>query len=178
MSNPIIEFWFSAAVRKKRFKKDARFDSLIAARFEQTLTDALAGKYDAWQERATDCLALVILYDQFPRNMYRDTARAFAYDDHALRTATHALAQKFDRTLTQDQRAFLYMPFMHSEHITAQTQSVTLFTALGSKMTLKYAQAHHDIIARFGRFPHRNKILGRTSTQEELKFLKTSGSSF
>jgi uncharacterized protein (DUF924 family) len=181
----ILDFWFAArddagqpAYRDQWFKRDDAFDAQIAQRFGATVERALAGELDGWADNADGVLALVILLDQFPRNLFRGTARAFAGDERALRLAKQAIAQGFDRQLPRYNRMFLYLPFEHSENLADQERSVALFAALDDNNVARYAVAHRDIVARFGRFPHRNAALGRPSTPEETEFLKQPGSSF
>jgi uncharacterized protein (DUF924 family) len=185
----ILDFWFAdrddagqPAYRDQWFKRDDAFDAQIAQRFGAIVERALAGELDGelagWADSAEGALALVILLDQFPRNLFRGTARAFAGDARALRLAKQAIAQGFDRQLPRYNRMFLYLPFEHSEHLADQDRSVALFAALDDDNVARYAVAHRDIVARFGRFPHRNAALGRPSTPEETEFLKQPGSSF
>ncbi len=181
----VLDFWFAdrdaqgqPAYRDQWFKRDDAFDAQIAHRFGAPVEQALAGELDRWADNADGVLALVILLDQFPRNLFRGTARAFAGDARALRLARQAVAQGLDRQLPRYQRMFLYLPFEHSEKLADQERSVALFAALGDENVTRYAVAHRDIVARFGRFPHRNAALGRPSTAEEIEFLKQPGSSF
>lgn len=131
-----------------------------------------------WEKAPYSALALVIVLDQFPLNMFRHSPRAFSTEAEARRIAKAAVSQGFDRELTEEQKQFLYMPFMHSENREDQQRSVELFTAAGLKDALPYAIGHKEIVDRFGRFPHRNRTLGRESTPEEIEFLKQPGSSF
>ncbi len=183
----ILTFWFTenpAEWREAWFKKDPQFDAEIHSRFETWLEPAKNGYLKEWQHSPESALALTILFDQFPRNIYRGTPRSFAYDSLALESAELALGRGFDRQMTTAQRIFLYLPFEHAEDMEKQNRSVDLFRQLpedrlGLKAhTLRYALLHHDIIRRFGRFPHRNAILGRTSTPEEIAFLQEPHSSF
>jgi uncharacterized protein (DUF924 family) len=185
----LLDFWFGAPGsphhdqwREIWFKADPAFDEDLRARFAAAQRAAAAGAYDDWQSSADGCLALVLLLDQLPRNLYRDTPAAFASDEKARAVARHALAQGFDRGLPDVRRCFLYLPFEHSEDLADQETSMSLFAALPSNATndesLAYAKRHYEIIARFGRFPHRNAVLGRKSTPEEEAFLKEPGSSF
>lgn len=174
----IVDFWFSDDTKKQWFKPDAAFDDALRARFETPLQAARRGVYADWPGTAHGALALIILLDQISRNIYRGTPEAFAADEQALDVAAHAIANGFDEQLTPEQRIFLYMPYMHSEALADQERGMELFTRLGVAENLDYMRRHRDIIARFGRFPHRNAILGRQSTPEELEFLKQPGSSF
>ena len=179
----VLDFWFgkpgSTEFGKTRdvwFKKNTAFDAEIVSRFGAMQSAADAGRYDAWQATPKGSLALIILLDQFPRNIHRGTAASFAGDAHARRVASNALAHGFDRGVLPVQRTFVYLPFEHSEDIADQRLSLKLFGRLGTNKD--YARRHYDIIARFGRFPHRNTILGRKSTSEETDFLKQPGSGF
>ncbi len=181
----VLAFWFGApphAQRSEWFRKDAAFDTTIRARFGAAIAEALAGGFGRWCVSPHGALARVILLDQFTRNAFRDTPDAFAGDARALATATQAIDAGFDAALDRYERWFLYMPFEHAEDLAVQERSLALFGALadasGLDGPLDYARRHHDVIARFGRFPHRNAILGRASTPDEVAFLRTPGSSF
>ena len=172
----VHRFWFGSE-RKAWFEKNPAFDDEIRRRFLSLYEHGAAGKLASWQQAPADCLALVILLDQFPRNMFRGSARAFAADALALEAARHALAMRFDQRLSIDERTFLYLPFEHSESLADQQQACELMQPLGGEV-YDYAVRHKAIIERFGRFPHRNAALGRASTPEEIAFLKTPGSTF
>ena len=174
----ILAFWFSQKVRAKWFARDDGFDAELRQRFGALLGQARLGELAHWAESPEGALALVILLDQFSRNIHRGTPEAFAADAQALGVAKHAIARGHDLRLTPDGRGFLYMPFEHSEDIADQDRGVALFEALGAAEPLDYMRRHRDIIACFGRFPHRNAILGRNSTADEVAFLKQPGSSF
>lgn len=193
----VLDFWIgpldpdglaSDAQAARWWRKDAAFDALVRERFEPTFRAVLAGAHEAWRESADGRLAYVIALDQFPRNMYRDTAQAFAGDARALDAAREGIAVGHDRVLLGHQRLFLYMPFMHAETLPDQERSVALFAAFRDETSgklrstlednVRFAEAHRDIVARWGRFPHRNAQLGRTSTPEELAFLREPNSSF
>lgn len=181
----VHEFWFGAspqAVRVAWFRKDPEFDQSIRDRFGVAIAKALAGAYGEWCMFPRGALARVLLLDQFTRNTFRDSADAFAGDTRALATAQDAIARNFDAQLDGRERWFLYMPFQHSEDRPMQQRSVELFTALarepGFDGPLDYARRHAAVIERFGRFPHRNAIVGRQSTAEEREFLSQPGSSF
>jgi uncharacterized protein (DUF924 family) len=185
----VLEFWFGSEndpeygqFREEWFRKDPDFDATITARFAELYEEAAAGKLDGWREEAESCLALVIVLDQFPRNMFRGDGRTHAEDDRALSTSKYAVEHALDRELPAFQRMFLYMPFMHSESVEEQRRSVEMFERLagepGAPDVVSYAVAHRDIVERFGRFPHRNEILNRQTTPEEAEFLTTEGSSF
>ena len=170
----ILTFW-RAAGPARWFAKDARFDEAIRLKFEPVHYQAARGAYSAWEASPEGALALLILLDQFPRNLYRDTAHAFATDPLALSIARRAVDAGFDLTTEPDLRAFFYLPFEHSEDMDDQERSLALFQALGDKQGLDYAILHRDIIARFGRFPHRNACLGRETTAQEQAFLDDGG---
>lgn len=185
MFDEILAFWFGPApgeVRAEWFRKDDAFDAQIRARFRVMIDDALQGEYADWTHSARGSLARVLLLDQFTRNVFRDTPRAFAGDALALATAQAALDQAFDQALSSVERWFLYMPFEHAESAAAQERSLSLFGQLASTAgfdaPLEWAQKHAAIIARFGRYPHRNEVLGRASTPDEIAFLNEAGSRF
>jgi uncharacterized protein (DUF924 family) len=184
----VLDFWFGregepgyGEFREAWFRKDPEFDNLIRDRFEALYEAAAAGELDDWKEEARSCLALVILLDQFPRNMFRGDPLSYATDRKALEMAEYAVDHAFDRELPEFQRVFLYMPFMHSENLEYQRRSVELFGGLGGSDapdSSDYAVRHMKIIERFGRFPHRNEVLGRRTTPAEAEFLTQPGSSF
>ena len=181
----VLGFWFgkipAGAMPEPRtiwFKPTPEFDMEITDRFLGDHERAAAGELDALMQSGDGCLALAVLLDQFPRNMFRGTARAFAADGKARAVARHALERGFDLEMPPVQAMFLYLPFEHSENLSDQNRSVALFEALGNAEWIDYAVRHRDIIARFGRFPHRNTALGRETTPEEEEFLKQPGSSF
>ena len=169
----VVAFW-RAAGPKKWFEKDAAFDDDIRRRFLALHEAAAAGKLTAWEASAEGALALLILLDQFPRNMFRGQARAFATDPLARAIASRAILNGFDGAFP-DMRGFFYLPFEHSEDLADQQRGLTLYKAAGDADGLKWAGIHADIIRRFGRFPHRNAVLGRVSTPEEQKFLDDGG---
>jgi uncharacterized protein (DUF924 family) len=170
----VLAFW-RAAGAERWFKKDSAFDAEIRTRFSDTWRQAAAGDLASWGETAEGALALVLVLDQFPRNMFRGEARAFATDALAREVADRAIANGFDQTVPVAERAFFYLPFEHSENLADQECAIALFRATGDADLLKWAQLHADIIRRFGRFPHRNTVLGRTSTREEQAFLDQGG---
>jgi uncharacterized protein (DUF924 family) len=173
-SDDVLAFWFADSSRW--WKKDSSFDDEVRARF-LALHDVLQhGGREDWLDTAHSSLAYVIVLDQFSRNMFRGSARTHEGDARALAASRHAVDRGFDRGLTPDERMFLYMPFMHSEDIADQDRSMELFASL--QEWLRYAEQHRAIVARFGRFPHRNALLGRPSTAEETDFLRQAGSSF
>ncbi len=175
---PILHFWFEELTAKQHFVKDAALDETIRARFGDTLEAAERCELFAWRATPEGRLAEVLVLDQFSRNVYRNTARAFAQDALALVLAQELVASGQDRSLPLAQRSFAYMPYMHSESALVHAQAVALFSQPGMEDTLRFELRHKEIIDRFGRYPHRNAILGRTSTPEELAFLSEPGSSF
>ena len=169
----IVDFWFSDRVRPFWFQSTAEFDDELRNRFESVWQLAAAGKLDSWIETPEGALALVIVLDQFPLNMYRGDALCFSTEAKSRDIASLAIEHNFDQTLTGEQKAFLYMPFMHSESLQDQEKSVVLYEAAGLDENLKFARHHRDIVRRFGRFPHRNKILERASTEAEINYLQS-----
>jgi uncharacterized protein (DUF924 family) len=174
----VIEFWFDELTPDQWFAKSAELDSLIHRRFGECHRAAAAAELYEWREQPLGRLAEVIVLDQFSRNIYRDRPQSFQCDPLALVLAQEAIAGGADRDLDDQQRAFLYMPYMHSESKLIQRQSLALYLALGVENNLRFARQHADIIERFGRYPHRNAVLGRASSDEELEFLQQPGSSF
>jgi uncharacterized protein (DUF924 family) len=172
----VLAFWFSH--RDDWWKKSPEFDAEVRDRFQALHAALLRGEHDSWRDEVRSALAYVIVLDQLSRNMFRDQARMYIGDTAALEAARSAIDRGFDAALDQVEKGFLYMPFMHSESLADQDRSVALFAALGNDENSRYAVQHRDIVARFGRFPHRNALLGRTSTEEETEFLKQPGSSF
>ena len=185
----VLDFWFGAPGSPERgqsrpvwFRKDAAFDDAIRTRFGAAVEKAIEGGFAGWDATADGALAHVLLLDQFTRNIFRDTPRAFAGDARALAIAETAIVRGFDRALDPFGRWFLYLPFEHAEDADVQRRSLALFGALaqetGDASPLEWAQKHADVIFRFGRYPHRNAILGRASTPEEEAFLALPGSRF
>lgn len=174
----IVGFWRNAGP-KRWFAKSSAFDEAIRLKFEPVHHAAARGAYDAWADSAEGALALLILLDQFPRNLWRGSGHAFATDPKARRIAEQAIAAGFDRQVEPLMRPFFYLPFEHSETLADQDRSVALCEGLmadtGDADTLKWAHLHRDIIVRFGRFPHRNACLGRDTTAEEQAFLDEGG---
>lgn len=168
----VVRYWFEELQPDAWFRKDERVDATIRERFG-VLHDELAQLRPEQLTTPLECVAAVIALDQFPRNMYRATARAFATDALALSISQHAIAAGLDQQLTAKQRWFLYMPFQHSEDRAVQARSLELFTQLGDRDNIGYAQRHKEIIDRFGRFPHRNEALRRESTPEERQYIAT-----
>lgn len=176
--NEIHDFWFIEAGPDKWWKKDEAFDALIKEEFEALVQQATAGHLDSWKETPKGALALIILLDQFPRNIYRGTRQAFATDEKAKDIALYAIAKGHDKTFNDDESCFTYLPLEHSEDLADQEKCVALFKALGNDFYLKFAIAHKKIIEDFGRFPHRNAILGRPNTPEEDEYLKDPDAGF
>jgi uncharacterized protein (DUF924 family) len=185
LAHEILEFWFGPpphAARAEWFRKDLAFDAMIATRFGATIEAAMSGAFRDWRSESRAALALVLLQDQFTRNAFRDTPRAFAGDGDALATAISVVDAGLDRALDVYERWFLYLPFEHAENLAMQQRSIALFTRLahdtGDPAPLEWAEKHAAVVRRFGRYPHRNTILGRASTLEEIAFLREPGSSF
>lgn len=188
----VLDFWFGSpgdpgygSARKAWFVKDDAFDARIRSRFLALHEAAATRRLEGWRASAPDCLALVVVLDQFSRNMFRGTPEAFACDSYALELAEHAVGARLDAVVPPVHRMFFYLPFEHSESLLDQERSVALFAALRREMQHEafdsahdYAVKHRVVIERFGRFPHRNAILGRESTSEEIEFLAQPGSSF
>jgi len=176
----ILSFWFDEAGSKKWYNGGDSFDALVRERFETAAVKAAAALDETcphdWEQTPEQTLALIIMLDQFPRNMYRGTKGAFAFDALALAAARRAVGKGFDLKLPQLRRAFIYMPYMHAEDMAMQDECVRLIDMrLDNASSLFHARAHRKLIARFGRFPHRNEILGRASSAEEQDFLHQGG---
>jgi uncharacterized protein (DUF924 family) len=181
----VLDFWFGpqpGSARAEWFRKDAAFDEEIRRRFGELHAAAARRELEAWRQSPEPMLALVVLLDQFSRNLFRGDARAFAQDAHALECARQAIARKDDLGLLPVQRQFLYLPYEHSENLADQEMGVELMRSLDAFEATRgisdWAVRHRDIVARFGRFPHRNAALGRPSTPEETEFLVQPGSGF
>ena len=170
----IVAFW-RAAGPERWFKKDAAFDAEIAARFPAAREAAARGDLDEWLATPTGALALILLLDQFPRNLHRGDARAFSTDEHALRVAYEAGRRGFDAAFETPLRRFFYLPMMHSESLADQDHCIARCRAAGDEEGARFGELHRDIVARFGRFPHRNAALGRATTAEEQAFLDDGG---
>jgi uncharacterized protein (DUF924 family) len=170
----VLAFW-RAAGPDRWYASDEAFDAEVRRRYLELWRKAAAGELMAWEHSDDGALALVIVLDQFPRNMFRGDARAYSSDAMAREVASRAIDRGTDARITEDLREFLYMPLMHSEHLSDQLRCVDLFRAAGSADNLKYAEDHAAIIRRFGRFPHRNHILGRPMTADEQAFLDQGG---
>ena len=186
----ILDEWFgqpgddgkpTAATRERWFKKDPAFDAHLRANYSDDVRRALAGDYDDWTETARGALALVILLDQMTRNIFRDSAEMYCGDDRTVACTLEAIESGLDTVLSLPERQFFYMPLMHAEDVALQDRCLEVFQRLvdeGGADVMGYARSHRDIVARFGRFPHRNALLSRASTAEELAFLTQPGSSF
>ena len=170
----VLSFW-RAAGPERWWTKDDAFDAAIREKFAGLWQQAAEGRLADWERSDEGTLALVIVLDQFPRNMFRNDPRAFSTDAMALDVAMRALERGVDARTDEDLRQFLYLPFMHSEELVDQERCVALFAPLGNENNTKYAEIHADIIRRFGRFPHRNPVLGRETTAEEQAFLDSGG---
>jgi uncharacterized protein (DUF924 family) len=174
----ILRFWFEELTPKQHYVKDAALDEYIRSHFGDTLEAAARCDLYTWRGTAEGRLAEIVVLDQFSRNVYRDTPRAFAQDPLALALAQELVGSGEDRDVPIAQRAFAYMPYMHSESARIHAEAVTLFSQPGMEDSLRFELRHKAIVDRFGRFPHRNTVLGRTSSTEELAFLSEPGSSF
>jgi uncharacterized protein (DUF924 family) len=170
----VLAFW-RAAGAAKWFKKDAEFDAEIASRFQALWRDAADGALAGWEAAPEPALSLVLVLDQFPRNIFRGKADAFATDPLARGVAERAIARGFDRQVPESERLFFYLPFEHSESLADQERAIALVSTLGDADLVRWAELHADIIRRFGRFPHRNSAVGRASTREEQEFLDAGG---
>ena len=173
-ANDVISFWQNAG-RDKWFNKDDAFDAMVREQFLSTYEAAAAGRLNEWEAMPESALALIIVLDQFPRNMFRGSPQSWATDPMARDVTKRALASGFDKKVPEALQTFFYLPLMHSEKIEDQQQCVELYKALGDENSLKYAEIHEDIIRRFGRFPHRNPLLSRDTTPEEKAFLEAGG---
>lgn len=169
----ILDFWFSDEVRPRWFDSTPAFDRKLRDDYEKLWRRAKHGDLDHWRHGADGCLALVILLDQLPLNMFRNQAESYATEVQAREIARLALERGFDRELPVERRAFLYMPFMHSEDPDDQALSVELYSQPGLEKNFRFAKHHRDIVDRFGRFPHRNATLGRDSTAVEVEYLNS-----
>ena len=183
----VLRFWFGEGadygkVHKRWFEKNPAFDALVVERFKPLYQEMLEGRHRDWLDEPHACLARILVLDQFPRHIYRGRADSFASDARALAAAKHLVGSGWDKTMLPVERMFAYLPYQHAESLAEQDRALDLYQGLRgfpeTADTERYAIAHHDIIRRFGRFPHRNAALGRHSTPEEIEFLKTPGSSF
>lgn len=174
----VLHFWFETLRPEDWYRSDTGLDDFVRDKLGALHDLAVGGTLDHWRDTPEGALALIILLDQVPRNIHRDTPRAFASDHKARIVLAGALGAELDRRLTKRKRVFLYLPLMHSEKLAEQDQSVTLFTALGIEKNLDYAHRHREIIRQFDRFPHRNATLDRKSTAEEEEYLSQPGAGF
>jgi len=174
----ILKFWFEEINQSQWWEKDACFDKLIIERFSDIYAKTIRCEFYEWRENAKGRLAEIIVLDQFSRNMFRDSAQSFSHDSLALALAQEAVRVGADKELKPVMRSFLYMPFMHSESLKIHEVAIDLFQRNDLQNNLEFELKHKQIIERFGRYPHRNQILGRESTKEEVEFLKQPGSSF
>ena len=172
-SESIIEYWYSDRIKSQWFNSTKELDQEIKDSYEAIWKDAIRGEYDHWNENAQGCLALTIIFDQLPLNMFRDEVKSFSTEGLAIKVVKNAIENNFDQLLNRDQLAFLYMPLMHSENIEDQNLSVSLFEKAGLVENLRFAKHHRDIVLKYGRFPHRNKILNRQSSEDELDYLNS-----
>jgi uncharacterized protein (DUF924 family) len=174
----VLDFWFSDQAKPHWFEASPAFDQTIRKRFGELFARAATGEFESWESSPEGSLALCILLDQMPRNMFRGDPSAYIADERALAVAERAIRAGFDQRLPAEQKQFLYLPFMHSEVLANQMRALALCEAAKLREPARHAAGHLKIIRRFGRFPHRNAILGRPSTPEELDFLEESGQSF
>jgi len=174
----VVHYWFEVLSPESWYSAPPAVDVDITLRFKETYEELAKAVPDDWLQSAQAVLAAVLVLDQFPRNLYRGSPQAFATDADALALAKDAIGAGFDMELPPEQRAFLYMPFQHTEDLADQQRSLELYESLGVPNNLDFAVRHYEIIARFGRFPHRNSVLGRESTPEEVAFPREPGSSF
>jgi uncharacterized protein (DUF924 family) len=180
LQKDILDFWFEETLAPQWFQVNPAFDEAIRTRFSDAYDKGLRGILDDWKNDSDGCLALCLLLDQFPRNMFRGSPRAFEGDSKAIVIAKYALSKGFDQVLVPVKRRFLYLPFEHSENLSDQRKCVELFEKMKKDDPLgyDYAQRHLKVIEKFGRFPHRNQILGRMSTPEEKAYLAQPGAGF
>jgi len=173
LATEVLDFWFSEKINQYWFNSTPEIDQEISQKFESVWELAAEGKLDEWRNTADSCLALIIVLDQFPLNMFRNQAKSFSTEAKAIEMAEYAVTHEFDRQLSNDKLIFLYMPFMHSEKLADQDRSVNLFEAAKLETNLQFARHHRNIIQRFGRFPHRNAILVRGNTKAEIEYLNS-----
>ena len=169
----LLDFWFSEPMNKHWFSSTSEIDQEITSKYETIWEQASAGKLDHWKGSAEGCLALCIILDQLPLNMFRNTPKSFSTEQQAVEISKHAIAQGLDNEIGDEQISFLYMPLMHSENLDDQDLSVKKFAERGLENNLRFAEHHRSLVKKYGRFPHRNKILGRKSSQAEVEYLKS-----
>lgn len=167
----IISFWFSAKLKKQWFNSTPALDKEILDKYEKVWEKALSGEFDDWINEANGCLALIIIFDQFPLNMFRGQAKSFSSETKAIEISYHVINNNFHKQIKKQQLAFLYMPLMHSENLKDQDLSVKLFRESSLDANIRFAEHHREIIRKFGRFPHRNQILERKNSNEEKNYL-------
>lgn len=167
----ILDFWYAENMRSRWFSSTPALDEEIRDRFEKLWTCAAEGKLEHWKNSAEGCLALVIVLDQLPLNMFRGEAKGFSTEQQAVEVGKYAISRGYDQSISSDRLAFLYMPLMHSENLADQDLAVRLFEQAGLEANLRFAKHHRELIRKFGRFPHRNAILGRESSLDELDYL-------
>lgn len=173
MFQEIVDFWFSDEISKLWFRSTPEFDQLLTHRFEETWQQASRGELDHWMDSANGCLALVIVLDQFPLNIYRAGAKSFSTEVKSRAVAAVAIERGFDQVVTATQRSFLYMPYMHSESLADQDLALELFDQPGLEDNLRFCHHHRAIVEKYGRFPHRNEALGRVSSEAEIEYLNS-----
>lgn len=180
LQKEILDFWFVQTQPQQWFQVNETFDALITEKFEDAYNEAVSGQYDEWQNSADGALALIVLLDHMPRNMYRGTPKAFASDKKALIVSKFAVSKGLDQVHSAQKRRFIYLPFEHSENLNDQRRAVELFEKIkgDAPMGYEYALRHMDVIDKYGRFPHRNEILGRDNTPEEDEYLSHEGAGF
>lgn len=172
-ASELLDFWFSEPMNRHWFKSTPAIDRELTQRYTKLWQRAAAGELDHWLQSSSTCLALIILLDQLPLNMFRGQAKSFSTEKQAIKACLYGLEQCYDQQLSQAQQAFFYMPLMHSEQLAHQQRSVELYAQAGLERNLRFARHHCELIERFGRFPHRNAVLGRVSTVEELDYLQS-----
>jgi uncharacterized protein (DUF924 family) len=173
MPQEIVDFWFAKDTRKLWFNSTPEFDRQLCENYQSLLEQASRGELDHWMETAEGCLALVVILDQMPLNMFRGSAQSFATEARSREVARIAIDRGFDQQLPEQQKAFLYMPFMHSEALEDQQLALELFDQSGLESNLRFARHHHSIVEKYGRFPHRNAVLGRDSSAAEIEYLNS-----
>ncbi len=169
----ILDFWFSNTNKKHWFNSTVEFDQLIKSKFESIWESAAKRDLDDWKNDPESALALIIVLDQFPLNMFRGDKKSFSTETYAIEISLHCINNKFDKLIDIEKLSFLYLPLMHSENIEDQNLSVSLFERAGLEDNLKFAKHHRDIVKKFGRFPHRNAILNRVSDSDEIEYLNS-----
>ena len=172
-SKSIIDFWYSDKIKSKWFNSTEKLDKEIKENYEHVWKNAIRGEYKDWENYAEGCLALAIIFDQLPLNMFRGEVESFSTEGMAVRVTKHAVEKGYDKEIDKEQVAFLYMPLMHSENMDDQNLAVSLFEKAGLIDNWKFAKHHRGIVEKFGRFPHRNEILQRQSSSDEVDYLNS-----